>query len=54
MVFAVRDPSEDKELGSLPVMVVGGLSARSVPRVRRLLAEGTPSAAEHRRGAPIS
>src|SRR6266511_2991479 len=26
MVFAVRDPSEDQELGSLPVMVVGGLS----------------------------
>jgi DNA-binding CsgD family transcriptional regulator len=26
MVFAVRDRSEDKELGSLPAMVVGGLS----------------------------
>src|SRR5688572_27672987 len=26
MVFAVRDPSEDHELGTLPVMVIGGLS----------------------------
>ena len=25
MVFAVRDPGEDQQLGSLPVMVVGGL-----------------------------
>src|SRR4029077_15698587 len=39
MVFAVRDPSEEQELGNLPVMVVGGLSDADA---RALLDSVTP------------
>jgi DNA-binding CsgD family transcriptional regulator len=39
VVFAVRDLSEDQELGSLPVMVVGGLSDADA---RALLDSATP------------
>ena len=45
MVFAVRDPSEDQELGSLPVMVVGGLSDADA---RALLDSATPGRLDER------
>jgi DNA-binding CsgD family transcriptional regulator len=45
MVFAVRDPSEDKELGSLPVMVVEGLSDADA---RALLDSATPGRLDER------
>lgn len=45
MVFAVRDPREDQELGSLPVMVVGGLSDADA---RALLDSATPGRLDER------
>jgi DNA-binding CsgD family transcriptional regulator len=45
MAFAVRDPSEDQELGSLPVMVVGGLSDAYA---RALLDSATPGRLDER------
>jgi DNA-binding CsgD family transcriptional regulator/tetratricopeptide (TPR) repeat protein len=45
MVFAVRDPSEDHELGSLPVMVIGGLSDADA---RALLESATPGRLDER------
>jgi DNA-binding CsgD family transcriptional regulator len=45
MVFAVRGPSEDQELGSLPVMVVGGLSDADS---RALLNSATPGRLDER------
>src|SRR5918995_587320 len=45
MIFAVRDPSEDQELGSLPVMVVGGLSDADA---RALLDSATPGRLDER------
>jgi DNA-binding CsgD family transcriptional regulator len=45
MVFAVRAPSEDQELGSLPVMVVGGLSDADA---RALLDSATPGRLDER------
>jgi DNA-binding CsgD family transcriptional regulator len=45
MVFAVRDLSEDQELGSLPVMVVGGLSDADA---RALLDSATPGRLDER------
>jgi DNA-binding CsgD family transcriptional regulator len=45
MVFAVRHPSEEKELGSLPVMVVGGLSDADS---RALLDSMTPGRLDER------
>jgi len=45
MVFAMRDESEDQELGSLPVMVVGGLSDADA---RALLNSATPGRLDER------
>jgi len=45
MVFAMRDPTEDQELGSLPVMVVGGLSDADA---RALLDSATPGRLDER------
>jgi DNA-binding CsgD family transcriptional regulator len=45
MVFAVRNPGEDRELGSLPVMVVGGLSDADA---RALLDSATPGRLDER------
>src|ERR687896_601789 len=45
MVFGVRGPSEDQELGSLPVMVIGGLSDADA---RALLDSATPGRLDER------
>jgi DNA-binding CsgD family transcriptional regulator len=45
IVFAVRDPSEDQQLGSLPVMVVAGLSDADA---RALLDSATPGRLDDR------
>ena len=45
LVFAVRDWTEDQELGSLPVMVVGGLSDADA---RALLDSATPGRLDER------
>jgi DNA-binding CsgD family transcriptional regulator len=45
MVFAVRGPSEDQELGNLPVMVVGGLCDGDA---RALLDSATPGRLDER------
>lgn len=45
LVFAVRDTSEDRELGSLPVMVIGGLSDADA---RSLLDSATPGRLDER------
>ena len=45
LVFAVRDPREDQELGSLPVMVIGGLSDADA---RALLDSATPGRLDER------
>lgn len=45
LVFAVRDTSEDRELGNLPVMVIGGLSDADA---RSLLDSATPGRLDER------
>jgi DNA-binding CsgD family transcriptional regulator len=45
MVFCMRDTSEDRELGSLPVMVIGGLSDADA---RALLNSATPGRLDER------
>ena len=45
LVFAMRHPDDDRELGNLPVMVVGGLSA---PDARGLLESATPGRLDER------